>query len=143
MFFYFQSYQVQVTAISECVYPRSPAMALGLTSALSLMIAQIIINVSTGCICCKRNPHPSNSNWTVALICFVDSWYVHSLLADKTFIPVWLIFALSFENLLLMRTISVWIKMVMIYKASILTWDTDAICIWIWYNMIILEILGY
>ena len=75
-FFYFQSSQVQVTAISECVYPRSPAMALGLTSALSLMIAQIIINVSTGCICCKRNPHPSNSNWTVALICFVVSWYV-------------------------------------------------------------------
>ncbi|KAK7821653.1 hypothetical protein CFP56_037517 [Quercus suber] len=73
MFFYFQSSQVQVTAISECVYPRSPAMALGLTSALSLMIAQIIINVSTGCICCKRNPHPSNSNWTVALICFVVS----------------------------------------------------------------------
>ncbi|KAK4587760.1 hypothetical protein RGQ29_018959 [Quercus rubra] len=75
MFFYFQSYQVQVTAISECVYPRSPAMALGLTSALSLMIAQIIINVSTGCICCKRNPHPSNSNWIVALICFVVSWF--------------------------------------------------------------------
>ncbi|XP_050254191.1 protein MODIFYING WALL LIGNIN-2-like isoform X2 [Quercus robur] len=70
-----KSSQVQVTAISECVYPRSPAMALGLTSALSLMIAQIIINVSTGCICCKRNPHPSNSNWTVALICFVVSWF--------------------------------------------------------------------
>jgi hypothetical protein len=49
-------------------------MALGLTAALSLMIAQIIINVSTGCICCKRSPLPS-SNWTVALICFVVSWF--------------------------------------------------------------------
>ncbi|XP_020581966.1 uncharacterized protein LOC110025693 isoform X2 [Phalaenopsis equestris] len=27
-----------------------------------------------GCICCKRNTNPANTNWTVALISFVLSW---------------------------------------------------------------------
>ncbi|CAA2968075.1 PREDICTED: uncharacterized protein LOC109194085 [Olea europaea subsp. europaea] len=39
------------------------------------MIAQIVINVATGCICCRKGPHQSNSNWTLALICFVVSWF--------------------------------------------------------------------
>ncbi|PIN03641.1 hypothetical protein CDL12_23841 [Handroanthus impetiginosus] len=39
------------------------------------MIAQIIINVATGCICCRKGPHQSNSNWTLALVCFVVSWF--------------------------------------------------------------------
>lgn len=69
-----QGSEVQFTSTTQCAYPRSPAMALGLTSAVSLMIAQIIINVTTGCICCKRSPRPSNSNWTIALVCFVVSW---------------------------------------------------------------------
>ncbi|KAG6650112.1 hypothetical protein CIPAW_06G020100 [Carya illinoinensis] len=67
--------QVQSPSPSECIYPHSPAMALGLTAALALMIAQIIINVSTGCICCQKSPHPSDSNWKVALVCFVFSWF--------------------------------------------------------------------
>ncbi|KAG2709304.1 hypothetical protein I3760_05G232600 [Carya illinoinensis] len=67
--------QVQFPSTSQCVYPRSPAMALGLTAALALMIAQIILNVSTGCICCRRSPNPSGSNWRVALVCFVFSWF--------------------------------------------------------------------
>ncbi|XP_062145593.1 uncharacterized protein LOC133853530 isoform X2 [Alnus glutinosa] len=50
-------------------------MALGSIAALALMIAQIIINASTGCMCCKRSPHPSNSNWRIALVCFVLSWF--------------------------------------------------------------------
>ncbi|KDP21796.1 hypothetical protein JCGZ_00583 [Jatropha curcas] len=67
--------EVQFTSATQCTYPRSPAMALGLTSAVALMIAQVIINVATGCICCKRSPQPSNSNWTIALVCFVVSWF--------------------------------------------------------------------
>lgn len=67
--------QVQFTSPSECVYPRSPALGLGLTAAVALMVAQIIINVSTGCICCRRGHHQSNSNWTLALVCFVVSWF--------------------------------------------------------------------
>lgn len=50
-------------------------MPLGLTAAVALMIAQVMINIATGCICCRRGPHPSNSNWTLALICFVVSWF--------------------------------------------------------------------
>uniref|UniRef100_A0A5B6ZRW9 Transmembrane protein n=1 Tax=Davidia involucrata TaxID=16924 RepID=A0A5B6ZRW9_DAVIN len=66
----------QVQALSPvCVYPRSPALALGLTAAVALMIAQIIINVASGCICCRRGPRQSNSNWTLALVCFVVSWF--------------------------------------------------------------------
>lgn len=67
--------QVQLTSPSTCTYPSSPAMGLGLTAAVALMVAQIIINATTGCICCKRGPHRSNSNWTLALICFVVSWF--------------------------------------------------------------------
>lgn len=67
--------QVKFTSASECTYPRSPAMGLGLTAALSLLVAQIIVNVATGCICCRRSSRPSNSNWTVALVCFVISWF--------------------------------------------------------------------
>ncbi|XP_010255694.1 PREDICTED: uncharacterized protein LOC104596315 [Nelumbo nucifera] len=66
--------QVQVTAPDMCVYPRSPAMALGLIACVSLMTAQFIINVVAGCICC-RTSHASTSNWTVALVCFVVSWF--------------------------------------------------------------------
>ncbi|THG09416.1 hypothetical protein TEA_028015 [Camellia sinensis var. sinensis] len=71
--------QVQSDSSSTCNYPSSPAFGLGLTAALALMVAQIIINVTTGCICCRRGPHQSNSNWTVALICFVVSWWVQAL----------------------------------------------------------------
>ncbi|KAL9429460.1 hypothetical protein AB3S75_031300 [Citrus x aurantiifolia] len=67
--------QVQITSPTQCSYPRSPALGLGLTAALSLLIAQVTINVATGCICCRRGPHPSNSNWTIALVCFVVSWF--------------------------------------------------------------------
>lgn len=66
--------QVKFSSPSECVYPRSPALALGLTAALSLMIAQVLINVATGCTCCTRRPHQSTSNWTLALLCFLVSW---------------------------------------------------------------------
>ncbi|KAI3704811.1 hypothetical protein L1987_75040 [Smallanthus sonchifolius] len=67
--------QVKFSSPSECVYPRSPAMALGLTAAIFLMFAQIIINFATGCICCTRRPHHSSPNWTLSLICFVFSWF--------------------------------------------------------------------
>ncbi|XP_022995248.1 uncharacterized protein LOC111490852 [Cucurbita maxima] len=67
--------QVQFVSTSECAYPRSPAMGLGLTAAISLLIAQLIINVSSGCICCKRSPNPSNPNWKIALVSFVISWF--------------------------------------------------------------------
>ncbi|KAL3650618.1 hypothetical protein CASFOL_007021 [Castilleja foliolosa] len=71
--------QVQITSPSECVYPGSPALGLGLTAAVALMIAQIIINVATGCICCRKGSHQSNSSWTLALICFVVSWFTFIL----------------------------------------------------------------
>ncbi|GER48753.1 hypothetical protein STAS_25933 [Striga asiatica] len=67
--------EVKFTSPSECVYPGSPALGLGLTAAVALMIAQIIINVATGCICCRKGPHQSSSSWTLALICFVVSWF--------------------------------------------------------------------
>lgn len=69
-----QGSQVQFSSSTACTYPRSPALPLGLTAAVALMIAQVMINIATGCICCRRGPHPSNSNWTLALICFVVSW---------------------------------------------------------------------
>lgn len=69
-----QGSQVQVPSPSECVYPRSPALGLGLTASVALMVAQIIINVASGCVCCRKGQHQSASNWMLALICFVVSW---------------------------------------------------------------------
>ncbi|KAI3720507.1 hypothetical protein L2E82_31494 [Cichorium intybus] len=67
--------EVKFSSPSECVYPRSPALALGLTAAVCLLIAQVIMNVATGCICCRRGPQSSTSNWTLAIVCFVVSWF--------------------------------------------------------------------
>ncbi|KAL3846024.1 hypothetical protein ACJIZ3_003427 [Penstemon smallii] len=67
--------QVQFPSPSVCIYPRSPALGLGLTAAISLLIAQIIISIATGCICCRKGSHQLNSNWTLALVCFVVSWF--------------------------------------------------------------------
>ncbi|KAH7839596.1 hypothetical protein Vadar_006121 [Vaccinium darrowii] len=69
--------QVLLTSPSTCTYPSSPAMGLGLTAAMALLVAQIIINVTSGCFCCKRGPRQSNSNWTLALICYVVSWFTY------------------------------------------------------------------
>ncbi|XP_026401901.1 uncharacterized protein LOC113297591 [Papaver somniferum] len=76
--------EVQFSAPGMCTYPRSPALALGLTASVALVLAQVTINVSAGCVCCKTNVHPSNSNWTLALVCFVFSWF--------TFIIAFLLF---------------------------------------------------
>ncbi|KAJ6744022.1 hypothetical protein OIU79_030353 [Salix purpurea] len=66
--------EVQFTSATQCTYPRSPALALGLIAAVALAIAQVIINVATGCVCCKRSQHSSNSKWTIAFVCFVICW---------------------------------------------------------------------
>ncbi|XP_047328143.1 uncharacterized protein LOC124931665 [Impatiens glandulifera] len=67
--------QVEFPSPSTCIYPKSPALSLGLSAAISLMVAQIILNVATGCICCKRGRHQQSSNWTLALVYFVVSWF--------------------------------------------------------------------
>nr|POF20466.1 hypothetical protein CFP56_63883 [Quercus suber] len=61
----------------NCVRPQSPATALGLVAVLAIILAQIIISVATGCICCccKRGSHPNRSNWIKAQICFVFSCF--------------------------------------------------------------------
>ncbi|XP_073102791.1 protein MODIFYING WALL LIGNIN-1 isoform X2 [Elaeis guineensis] len=69
-----QASDVQMTTQGECIYPRSPALALGLTATVALVMAQAIINTVAGCICCKKHRHPSDTNWTVALISFIISW---------------------------------------------------------------------
>ncbi|KAJ8650568.1 hypothetical protein MRB53_003591 [Persea americana] len=65
---------VQWATSNTCTYPKSPALALGLTSALALLVAQIIINTAAGCFCYKKYSYPSASKWTIALISFVISW---------------------------------------------------------------------
>ncbi|VVB14887.1 unnamed protein product [Arabis nemorensis] len=62
-------------SLKQCSYSRSPAFDLGFTSALFLMMAQIIVSVASGCLCCRKGPPPSRSNWIIAVICFVVSWF--------------------------------------------------------------------
>ncbi|XP_022742116.1 uncharacterized protein LOC111293601 [Durio zibethinus] len=67
--------EVKFVSTTQCSYPRSPALGLGLTAVAALLIAQIIINFATGCICCKRTHHTWNSNWTKAFVFYVVSWF--------------------------------------------------------------------
>ncbi|MED6179923.1 hypothetical protein PIB30_005381 [Stylosanthes scabra] len=67
--------QVEFVTPNQCIYPRSPALPLGLTAALALMVSQIVINFATGCICCTKAPQIPDSSWKVALISFVLSWF--------------------------------------------------------------------
>ncbi|GAV86951.1 DUF1218 domain-containing protein [Cephalotus follicularis] len=67
--------EVQLTSPTDCSYPQTPALGLGLTASVALLVAQLIINVVSGCICCRKGPRPANPNWTLALICFVLSWF--------------------------------------------------------------------
>ncbi|KAL4389714.1 hypothetical protein AHAS_Ahas03G0072700 [Arachis hypogaea] len=66
--------QVQFVTPNQCIYPRTPALPLGLTAALALMVSQIVINVAAGCICCRKFPQIPDSSWKVALISFSLSW---------------------------------------------------------------------
>ncbi|GAU45665.1 hypothetical protein TSUD_268330 [Trifolium subterraneum] len=72
-----KGYQIQFISPNQCTYPRSPALPLGFTAAMSLMISQIVINISTGCICCRKTLRIPDSNWSVALVCFVLSWFTY------------------------------------------------------------------
>ncbi|KAL5168835.1 hypothetical protein HKD37_11G030895 [Glycine soja] len=62
--------QVHFVTPNQCTYPRSPALPLGLIAAVALVLSQIIINVGTGCVCCRKNLQIPDSNWKVALACF-------------------------------------------------------------------------
>ncbi|PPR86604.1 hypothetical protein GOBAR_AA34082 [Gossypium barbadense] len=69
--------QVHLDDSGECTYPKSPSHVLGLTSALMLLIAKMILNFSTGCLCCKRRTDQSQK---CALIFYIIYW-VTSILA--------------------------------------------------------------
>eukprot|EP01018_Ginkgo_biloba_P019647 Gb_19285 [translate_table: standard] len=67
--------EVKRTNSGRCIYPRSPALAMGVLAALALMMAQIIVNVAAGCICCGTYaPYHSPTNTTIAITCLVLSW---------------------------------------------------------------------
>ncbi|XP_078438486.1 protein MODIFYING WALL LIGNIN-1-like [Wolffia australiana] len=65
---------VEVSVPGECIYPKSPALFLGLSSVVALIIAQAIISSVAGCICCRPRTAGSSSAWTVGLISFILSW---------------------------------------------------------------------
>lgn len=67
--------QVTLTPEDTCIYPKSAALQLGIISALALLVAQLIVNISAGCLCCARGrSYGASSNRTIAIICLVVSW---------------------------------------------------------------------
>ncbi|XP_039123864.1 uncharacterized protein LOC120260449 [Dioscorea cayenensis subsp. rotundata] len=70
---------VDTTSPGDCIYPKSPASPLGLTAALALLVAQLIINIVAGCVCCQRHQNSSNSNRTLALISLIVSWVTFTI----------------------------------------------------------------
>ncbi|XP_062181050.1 uncharacterized protein LOC133885361 [Phragmites australis] len=59
----------------ECIYPQNPALALGVCSAIFLLVAQITISAVGGCCgCCKSRAIPSETKRIVGIVCAVSSW---------------------------------------------------------------------
>lgn len=60
----------------ECTLPSSPALALGTTAAIALLLAQLSANAMGGCVCCctrNVNKVPSR-NISIATLCLFLSW---------------------------------------------------------------------
>lgn len=57
-----------------CSYPTSPSEALGIVAGLVLLVAQVIANAATGCVCCCGGLYRSSCKKTIAIICLVISW---------------------------------------------------------------------
>ncbi|XP_017254286.2 protein VASCULATURE COMPLEXITY AND CONNECTIVITY-like [Daucus carota subsp. sativus] len=65
-------------ATSQCKFPSSPAMPMGLTAAVALIIAQTLINITTGCLCCHSEQFRFNSRLIAAVFCSSMSWFTFS-----------------------------------------------------------------
>lgn len=58
-----------------CVYPQSPALALGVCAAIFLLMAQITVSAVGGCCgSCKSRAIPSETKRIVGVVCAVISW---------------------------------------------------------------------
>jgi len=67
--------EVRMTQSGRCIYTHSPAFTMGVIATLTLMMAQIILNVAAGCLCCGTHaPYQSPLSTTIAIICLVLSW---------------------------------------------------------------------
>ncbi|KAK8657014.1 hypothetical protein V6N13_098948 [Hibiscus sabdariffa] len=64
--------QVNEDVYEQCSYPFSPAPLLSITSAVTLLIAKIIINLATGCFCCRART--AQSNRSKAFCFYIVSW---------------------------------------------------------------------
>ncbi|KAK9732482.1 hypothetical protein RND81_04G003100 [Saponaria officinalis] len=70
--------QVKVESGHVCSYPGSPAYGLGVTSAICLLLARLIINHQTGSFCCCRRhtiTYTSTLHWTVSALCCIVSCF--------------------------------------------------------------------
>ncbi|KAG8487185.1 hypothetical protein CXB51_020815 [Gossypium anomalum] len=66
--------QVTIDDSGQCVYPKNSAHALGLISALMLLIGKIITNVATGCFCCRKTDQSRSSNQIKPLVFYIAFW---------------------------------------------------------------------
>ena len=70
-----QADQVRVTESGRCIYTRSPAFTMGVIATLTVMMAQIILNVAAGCLCCGAHAHyQSPLSTAIAMKSLVLSW---------------------------------------------------------------------
>ncbi|KAL8095584.1 protein VASCULATURE COMPLEXITY AND CONNECTIVITY-like [Apium graveolens] len=70
-----KQHQIRYLTPNGCIYPRTPAVALGLTAVVALTIAQTILNIATDCLCCRRRTFPLDFKQTVAQVCYTMSWF--------------------------------------------------------------------
>lgn len=84
-----QHYEViEMSKSRICVYPESPSEALGITSALALLVAEIVANAAVGCVCCCGGHYRSRCRKAIAIICLVVSWIICILALGSLIIGV-------------------------------------------------------
>jgi len=57
-----------------CGHPKSHSVALGITSALVLLVAELLVIAAAGCVCCCGSPYQSTCKRIIAIICLLFSW---------------------------------------------------------------------
>ncbi len=73
---------LQVTSVTiypdgtfECFYRGKSSIAFAAVALLLLLVAQLIVTITTRCLCCARSAYKHGAVRTYAIVAFIISWY--------------------------------------------------------------------
>jgi len=66
--------QMEFIFPDTCRNPGSASFGLAIIAVVAILVAQIIITTTTGCLCCRPYSYQSNFKRALAVICYSISW---------------------------------------------------------------------